>query len=263
MDQMQSLFSSNCWCSQVIHKEFPRSSLQPDNGALSCFSRWRNWGLSEEWDLLKVTQDACQSQDWNQVGPHSSPLSCLHLLPGSWISSFVFLSLKVGQTSVASLPSIPQLSMFMSLLMGLCRLAQLPSVSQRATWSCVCHRMFTVHGAETKQHPSCWLVPNTALIHGQTADRVPVLGSELPQLTRQNLAVRRARRKKADVGEITPWAQAALRPVFYPPYSLPRYIRWGGMLQHQGRSEEKMLGTELASEVQICAVCRPWWRLMR
>lgn len=54
----------------------------------------------------KVTQYLGQSEDWNQAGPRSSPPGCLHLQPGSWISVFVFLSPKAGQTPAAScLPS--------------------------------------------------------------------------------------------------------------------------------------------------------------
>lgn len=95
-----------------------------------------------------------QSEDWSQAGPRSSPpaASISSLAPGflPWV-----LVSESGTDPSGLLPSIRQPSLFMSMLMGLCRLAQLPGASQRATWSRVCHGMFTVHGAEPKQHPSC------------------------------------------------------------------------------------------------------------
>lgn len=80
---------------------------------------------------------------------------CPHLQPGSWICAFCVLVSKSGIDPSGLPPPIPRPSLFMSMLMGLYGLARLPSASQRATWSRVCYRMFTVHGAETKQHPSC------------------------------------------------------------------------------------------------------------
>lgn len=97
-----------------------------------------------------------QSWDWSQVGPHSPSLGNLCLQSGSGIS--LLLCVLCGVSESGTDPrglSVFQLSLFMSTLMGLCRLVQLSGVSQRATWSCVCPRMFTVRGAETKQHPSC------------------------------------------------------------------------------------------------------------
>lgn len=87
----------------------------------------------------------------------SSFLSTWLPLPPAWLLDFCLCVLvsESGTDPSGLPPSIPHPSLFMSTLMGLCRLAQLPSASQRATWSCVCHRMFTVCGAETKQHPSC------------------------------------------------------------------------------------------------------------
>ena len=68
------------------------------------------------------------------------------------------------------------------------------------------------------------LLPNTALIHGRPADRVPVLGSELPRLTRQNLA---AKQGEEEAGSL--WGPHVLSPgppaPFCPHSSLARCLR--------------------------------------
>lgn len=156
MDWMWFLSSSSCWCSQLLHQVFLRASLQPTVEPFPVSPDEE----AEAWTRCEFCQNKSHpvSASERRLEPGGASFLPTRLPPPpAWLLDFCLCVLvsESGTDPSGLLPSIPQPSLFMSTLMGLCRLAQLPSASQRATWSCVCHRMFTVHGAEPKQHPSC------------------------------------------------------------------------------------------------------------
>lgn len=130
------------------------------------------------------------------------------LLTGCLISSLAlgFLPVLVsgsGQTPVAS--CLPSASLLVYVHNGPLQAGPAAETqSQRATWSRVCHGMFTVHGAGTET-TSILLTGPKHCAHSAC----PLMGSlqayrELSQLTRQKLAVRWVRRKRRVLGRPSP-----------------------------------------------------------
>ena len=138
--------------------------------------------------------------------------------------SFV-LSLKVGQTPEASLPSTPPALRVYVHVNG--PLQAGPAAGCEPASHLALRLPQNVYGAWSRNETTSillTLLPNTALIHGRPADRVPVLGSELPRLTRQNLA---AKQGEEEAGRL--WGPHVLSPgppaPFCPHSSLDSCLR--------------------------------------